>query len=332
MPKDGRKSAPAASDAQSKVQLSLIELTRVAYAAAPDYLKYPIFASGIIGLLVFAIGARFAYKGETNPALIAIGLAMLFYVANSLILLKVVKGIAPTSVPSAEIAPAALKPVGCYEGDVVWSRLVPKFPLQQNVLSEVGTALEELRTAAFTWLKDNCPEDQQPKKSQHIRANLFFPGYIKQPPPGDSCVLSIPQGCSSGMEGHPDREIKFRPGQGLAGIVFVEQEERWAVTLKESSGHHFESIHNLTEEQQKALHPDLRWIVAFPILVHEGAKLKAAGVLGVDGLGHQPEEEKLKLLMAKLLSRVVKLREILDTLPKSQVLVGFREDAEWRPR
>ena len=313
------------SEANSSVQRELVKLTQTAYLAAPDYLKYFIFGSGIVGLLVLAAGVYFGSKDHAPEALIALLAAMAFFIINGLILFFVFKRVVPLPASPPSSPSLAEEEVGS-RLRIVWSRLAPKLPLDERTQGEITRELEDIRNKAFTWLQDNCPADQRPKKSEQIRANVFFPG--REPPPGDSCMLAIPVGLSLGMDKHPDCDITFRPEQGLAGIVFVQQEKKWAVTLQDTSGqHHFDSIHNLTEEQQRKLHPELRWIVSFPLLVRDGDDKKAAGVLGVDGLGHQPDGEKLNDLLGALLPRVERLADRLGKLPMSRVLVGFREDA-----
>ncbi len=309
----------------------MLELTRIAFQGAPDYLKYFIYSGGLVGVVGLVTAGVFGARGEKNQALITVLCTMGFFLVISLVVSKIVSQVIQSAVPAqAAIVPAPAPPVPADSLQVLWSRPVPKFPLDAKIRGEITKALEDIRLAAFAWLKDSthCPKDQQPESLEKIRANIFFPGY-REPPPGESCVLAMSEGCRSGMEGHPDADITFRPGQGLAGIVFIKEEQRKALTSQGPQGeHHFESVHYLTPEQQKKLHPELRWVISFPLKVkeHEGDRT-TAGVLGVDGLAHQPSETALDLLMANLWKLVGPLTDKIDTLPKSRVLVGYRKDA-----
>lgn len=104
----------------------------------------------------------------------------------------------------------------------------------------------------------------------HIRANLFIPF-------GD--VLVIPKGASVNMDGHTDEFIRITKGMGATGNVFKDLKFRdpYIAIFNGSWGNN-----TLPADEMKKVHPDLKWIMSFPLTDPEDGRL--FGVMNLDGL------------------------------------------------
>lgn len=122
--------APANHGELSSAERGLLELTRTAYQAAPDYLKYFIFGGGIVGLLASATGAGLLIEHQVKEALVALLAAMAFFLANGWILVFVFKHVVPSSIPA--------------EG-MDSQQLVPVFPVEEKIQGEITGEPEKIR-------------------------------------------------------------------------------------------------------------------------------------------------------------------------------------------
>ncbi len=103
-----------------------------------------------------------------------------------------------------------------------------------------------------------------------IRANLFVPI-------GD--VLIIPQGASVNMDGHPDESIRITKGRGATGHVFKNLKFRDPYIVMFNGGW---GSNTLPAGELRKVHPDLKWIMSFPLTDPEDGQL--FGVMNLDGL------------------------------------------------
>lgn len=201
----------------------------------------------------------------------------------------------------------------------VWSRVVPKLPISDNDVQDLEHELKSIRDKAVSWLRkhySNIEDDQ-------VRANVFFPDYTAATT-GDVCKLSMYVRVN--MERHPDRDVHFRPRQGLTGKVFAGQQRSCAKTFQTREGEHeWDDMYELTEEQKRTLHPDLRWIVSFPLKILEEGRRKAAGVLNVDGLRMDVPWEKLESLLFELAVPAMDFVDTLADLPKVRVAINLED-------
>jgi hypothetical protein len=202
-----------------------------------------------------------------------------------------------------------------------WSRLLLKLPLEVDDCRDLGRDLEGIRDSAFAWLSGR-PGGKSLRRAQ-VRANIFLPDY-NRPQAGVAFLLSMPDGLRVGMDGHPDEKISFQPGQGATGTVFAKQEWCIAQTLETPEGdQEFEELYRLTPEHQRTLHPELRWVVSFPLAIpdKETGKKRVAGVLNVDGLTHQFKKEELNQLVAVLSARVGTIADKISQLTTVRVSI-----------
>jgi hypothetical protein len=210
-------------------------------------------------------------------------------------------------------------------GIVAWVRLLPRIPLPQDVLKNLQTELEVLRGSAATILADigaNISADL-------VRANIFLPD-TRRAEVGQVCGLFIPKSLHVNMQDIKERELVFRPDEGLTGRVFVQEEAQGAIFTPgdhiwrrvtffgappdPQNGFDF----TLTEYQQKLISVRLRWVVSFPLKVPDGREETTVGVVNVDGLDKELLPEKMKELF---------LRLVTSEIPKfSTILAGGKFD------
>jgi hypothetical protein len=192
--------------------------------------------------------------------------------------------------------------------------------LSDDECRDLEADLKNIRNDAFGWLTRKRSDINL--RQEQVRANIFLPDYTK-PESGVAFKLLMPDGLRVGMDGHPDEHLVFRPGQGLTGLVFMRQELLRARTVQTPEGkHEFDEIYHLTAEHKREINPELRWIVSFPLkILCEDGKRKTAGVLNVDGLTHQFEDEDLNELAGYLLEGVSAVSDKIAKLPKVRVAI-----------
>jgi hypothetical protein len=210
------------------------------------------------------------------------------------------------------------------QGDihVTWSRRLPRMPIPQESLERLKRDIQEVRNQAFVWLSQR----NLPMHIEDVRANVFVPNYADAAS-CDVCTLKINPELQAGMDGHPDLGISFRPGQGLTGNVFSCSTPKIAKTFISKGGtHEFEEWHQLTDAHKKMSHPELRWIISFPLSTpHEKGVRRCSAVLNVDGLRHELAVDLLELLCATLVPRVTELSDTIAALPSMMVRITQQE-------
>ncbi len=201
-----------------------------------------------------------------------------------------------------------------------WSRAVLKLPLPDKKIDELVEALGSIRDAAILWLRKRRTDIDL--KEEQVRANIFLADY-QQADVRAPFHLFMPERLRLNMAGHPDANIRFRPGQGLTGVVFFENGLKYAQTIATPTGHQFDEVYQLTKEQKESLHPQLRWIasLALNITPPEGGPRKAVGVLNVDGLTHLYNPDDLNLLLAALTLKVAAVSDKLAGLPMARIVL-----------
>jgi len=76
--------------------------------------------------------------------------------------------------------------------------------------------------------------------------------------------------------------------------------------------------HCLTDSQKRTIHPDLKWVISFPLTFNDGTRFRAMGVLNVDGLIYELEEDHLAILLGELTSKVAAISGLLAQNPKRE--------------
>lgn len=291
------------------------DLLGKAISETPAPLRLLIVIPACGAVLAALLTPAFIWAGHSDYGIwLASAAILLFIVALPFFLYAVVKYVVAHQPQPGPVGGAVLKVV-----KPTWTRNIPKLPLPDDESRELGAALEDICTAAFRWLAQR--RSDIPLRPEQIRANIFLPDYTR-PDAGMAFTLYMPDGLRFGMDHHPDEKITFRPGQGLTGLVFVKQQGRIAQTIETNAGRHeFDEVYHLTAEHKKEIHPDLRWIVSFPLTIPEGDKRKATGVLNVDGLVHQFSEDDLDLLAGWLAAKVGAVADKTSLLPMVRVSI-----------
>ncbi|MBM4040221.1 MAG: hypothetical protein FJ290_17080 [Planctomycetes bacterium] len=166
--------------------------------------------------------------------------------------------------------------------DVVFSRVVPEYPLPSDVDNEVSELVEKLRVAARDWLKSKMPKEVA-IKDDDVRANVFLARYENPLPEGTAFMLFLKEKFSRKMKDPLDLTVQFGPMQGATGRAFCLNRPQPSVR---PLGGEWDDLHHLTKEQKKSIHEGLRWVLSLP--VRRGPNLDPIAVANVDGLMELP--------------------------------------------
>ena len=81
----------------------------------------------------------------------------------------------------------------------------------------------------------------------------------------------------------------------------------------------------MSSRHESLIHPDLQWIISFPLKVTDGQTQRTMGVLNVDGLKHDLEKDQIEALMGALMLKVLAFSLKLDKLAKSRVTISVED-------
>ncbi len=206
-----------------------------------------------------------------------------------------------------------------------WTRLVPKLPMSDDTTSDLLDRLNAVRNRALEAIQQDLglTDVQLPQ----VRANIFLPDIAKLGTWG-VCSLYIPEGLHVGIDSLAEQQIRFWPSQGLTGTVFTTQRPQPArfesATGAESRDWH--GRYDLTDDQRERVHPDLKWIISFPLKVQDGDRQRTMGVLNVDGLQHELMDEQLRALMGSITYEIMKLTAVLNRHAKRRVAIVVEDE------
>lgn len=216
----------------------------------------------------------------------------------------------------------------------VWDRCVPEMPIKGNVLSDLSLKISDLVKCAHEWIIKNTNAEIT---EECVRANIFLPD-SKDANLGEPCVLYIPKGLHAHMRDGKERDILFRPNEGLTGMVFSnqvplaakrtmvgEQLGSWEridiSTLKKCDEDEF----FLNELHVRLIAEDLRWVIANPIKVQCGDRSLTIGVCNVDCLGAELDKNDLQNLHGHLRDRLDAIAEDVAKIPKKRLLIDINK-------
>jgi len=207
-----------------------------------------------------------------------------------------------------------------------WKRDVLLLPLPaepvdiRHALVKKTAAIRDRAVLQLQTLGQEISPDQ-------VRANIFLPDYVGATE-ADVCTLKMLGPIQIGMDGHPDVDVTFRPGQGAVGRVFVEERSHIAIVSEEGAGDGWADIYELTSAQKEEIHPDLRWLCSFPLMVtNRNGERRTAAILNVDCLNHVVERGVLEDFAARILPDIQDLTETLETAPTVSLFVGYEQEA-----
>ena len=243
---------------------------------------YAIGAVAIVALLVAAVKAA---------VWVVITVA-----ASAVVLLLLVRGSKSAALPT-------------------WSCAVPRLPLANPDLQTLSDLLEELRQQAYAFLH---AEDRAPTlEERYVRANVFLADY-RDPGDGYAFNLYMPDELRRNMNHPAEWELRFRPGQGATGLTFVSGSQRVTHRQPDEAGE-WESRFELSDDQKRCVHRDLKWIVSLPLKdMNNSATL---GVLNIDGLNHDVSDDHLSSMAAALIPQITAAAVVLTK--QSKVTIGI---------
>ncbi len=287
-----------------------------AFKDAPAPLKGVVVILAIVSFasLVVFIGL---FQSPGNETLVlASFIAFLFFATIDLFLFN---GIAQSQQASQKAGIIATRPT--------WNRLVLAYPISSDALGALKSELNNLRNEIFAVIADqNSSLGIQP---DDLRANIFLPNYTAA---GDGyvCWLEMSERLQINMQGDSDERIRFRPGQGATGMVFVEETPHVAApNVSEQGIYEWDDFYRLSPEQRKLINPQLRWILSTPLNVYDPVrqKTKSVGVLNIDGLNKPIDDRNfLNVLLGQLFTKASNaMTPHLMELPKVRLIVGVED-------
>jgi hypothetical protein len=216
---------------------------------------------------------------------------------------------------------------------MLWSRIVIKDPHSPLLRTKMAKPLSEISKAAQRQYKQLLEKrKRRPARIdvKKVRVNVFLPdtsgiGY------GEVCGLFIPDGFSLGMDDDLEREITFRPNEGVTGSVFTLQEPvgtnrgsatgEWNWLDLKNKNRVPDVKFQLTQIQMNLIDPGLRWIISFPLVLEGRGKSNTFGVLNVDGLSEKLEIDELCSLYDELKPHVEKFMKLFHGLEKTEITI-----------
>lgn len=196
-----------------------------------------------------------------------------------------------------------------------WSMTVPIQPLDPTIRNQLLSLLGSTSQKAFSRLKQANPALQE----RQIRGNIFMASY-KNTEDGHAYVLRIPSTLRKNMDRRDEWNIKFPPGCGAVGLAFLEHEPRIAIY---DSDNGWEQVYELTSEQVRAIHPDLKWVIA--IQIKHPVSGEVLGVLSIDGLVLDFDVDTLKEVAVYLAQESSAYGVVLKKASKVRMITGYQE-------
>jgi hypothetical protein len=256
------------------------------------------------------------------------------------------------------------------KSELRWSRHVLHLPLAMKHTRKIRGALSDAidaASAALTALRRQgtekplpAPEprkaDTRGRKAQgaekplpapeevldkpptpRLRANIFLPetNHIDK---GDVCTLTIPktrdepeEWLQLNMEKTDELEIRFRPGVGATGRVFVDQCAVGAIaTGKTDRKWEFVPLHPedvvssfvMPKQLDIKVHEDFGWLISMPIIRRMRTRGETIGVFNVDCLNCRLTADQLKQLFPVVAPYAGVIAGILKQAPLGRVAIS----------
>lgn len=198
-----------------------------------------------------------------------------------------------------------------------WQRVALKLPIKPSALDEIGQLLEHIRKSAF----DRLYPMNTSLSDRQIRGNIFLADYAKVAE-GIVFELFMPVELRKNMNYPPEWQIRFSPGQGATGCVFVEGDQRVARRTSTNEGE-WESVFRMSDELKEKVHKDLKWIVSLPL--KERASQTTLAVLNIDGLDCDFNDEQLATIVKGTIRDIRGLEMLIASQPKVNLSTRMEE-------
>lgn len=322
------------SSLQAKASTSLKEIILKALEVVPGPLKALVYIPGLCAILALILCVVLIFKEKPEYAFwLAIAAFVLFALSMFCVVVVLAKyrGAQPQNGGGSP-----LQPPPSIRARPTWTRLVPRLQISEDTLDQIGNQLAEIRRLAHEKIQ-SLHGNNHPIKLNHVRANVFLPD-TRTASLDAACELFIPKKMHVGMEpaspadqerAEGERSIRFKPNQGATGVTFSENTFETARVVETGAGsgkYEWPEKYSLTLAQKKVIHPNLKWVLSFPLNIQDGERQRAMGVLSVDGLEHRLEENDLKALIGELIFKVAEVAGLLAQQPMSRISL-FVEDA-----
>lgn len=148
-------------------------------------------------------------------------------------------------------------------------------------------------------------------------------------------MLLIPERLHYGMKNEAEKDIKFRPGEGLTGYVFATEkafgalrdsaDSNWQQIYLEGSGGIGDEGYSLTMKQKDLIDLELRWIVSFPLKVTLDNVAQTFGILNVDGLTEPLTPDEMQAIYFTLKDPVEQFAHEFSELDKCRITITVED-------
>lgn len=313
----GLKSPQERSDVSSAGIKVIGEISKAALSALES--AHPIFKVFIVVIVLapivsIAAGVVFLVRDHATYAFILFFVAIILPSLVFLVLLREIKfRMGQTNSAAGERFSVEAKPNVVSE----WRRTVPKYPIHPTALDEMSPLLEHIRHSSF-----NCLHPMNASlQDRQIRANVFLADYSKAKD-GIAFELFMPNDLRKNMNHPPEWLLRFNPGQGATGCVFVEGDQRVTRRLPNEEGQ-WESVFKMSDELKEKVHKDLKWIVSLPL--KDRASQSTLAVLNIDGLDYDFTDEQLAEMVESVSNDIVGLATLMAGQPRVSLSTRVEE-------
>jgi hypothetical protein len=239
----------------------------------------------------------------------------------------------------------------------IWTRVVPRLPLEKRVALAIISMLSQARDAAAKALVKTAPEADP----NSVRANVFLPT-SSAAVRGDVCTLIIPETeglrLQVNMKKPDELDVRFRPGEGATGRVFVESEPLWVFTnpkwldadeegrkeiirwvdvpvldkigresvIAQQLRSGAEERFDMSTFSQRRVAKRLSWIISLPLMLHTRAGSETAGVMNVDCVGFSIRPQDFQPIYDAVTGFSERVAAILAEVPLDRLaIIRFNE-------
>jgi hypothetical protein len=224
-----------------------------------------------------------------------------------------------------------------------WSRVTVKVPIEPQRLKELAGKVKSIRDVAqrgYSAVFGDRGSSPSHKDLDSVRVNVFLPD-TRDVRYGEVCALFIPKGLHHGMKNDAEREIQFRPGEGVTGQVFTREQpigtrrtsakDEWQWIDLEGSAGTGDDKFPLTQMQMSQIDKELRWIVSFPLTVTVANTPHTVGVLNIDGLSEMLSPREMQTIYNNLKPTVDDFAKDLAELDKCRITIAVEDIAAEAP-
>jgi hypothetical protein len=158
-------------------------------------------------------------------------------------------------------------------------------------------------------------------QDRQIRGNIFLADYSKGRE-GIAFELFMPEEFRKNMNYPEEWSLRFYPGQGATGCVFVEGDQRITRRLPTDQGE-WDSVFKMSDELKGKVHKDLKWIVTLPLMDRQTRNTLA--VLNIDGLDCSFDDDQLTEMVTSVSRDCAGLAALVASQPGVNLSIRLEE-------